>query len=141
MTEQQTLVEFVKERLDEDEEAVKLIHQPYRLYIADDGVISEPEVYDAFHERAGEYQEDYDGSDRLRNRHNSWRLLYDPARVLRDVAAKRAIIKDHLEDHVPEHDCAEHLKSLWPEHSGCYVIGQLAAVYSDHPDYREAWKP
>ena len=53
---------------------------------------------------------------------------HDPARVLREVAAKRAII------------------AQW-EHSpvGSPVLTnalyQLAAVWSDHPDYRQEWAP
>ena len=43
---------------------------------------------------------------------------HDPARVLREVEAKRAIVAEHPE-----------------------MIGFLAAVYDSHPDYDEAWRP
>ena len=46
---------------------------------------------------------------------------HDPARVLREVAAKRAILASH--------------SVTWT------VVEQLAAVYSYHPDYRAEWKP
>lgn len=66
---------------------------------------------------------------------------HDPARVLREVAAKRAIIAEH------------HRASQWggpvdvcDAHDGatmativCDTMLALAAVYSDHPDYREDW--
>lgn len=65
-------------------------------------------------------------------------LRHGTARVLREVAAKRAILTDHLEDHI-DHDCADHLTSVRFEHSGCYAIGQFAAIHADHPDYNPAW--
>jgi len=62
--------------------------------------------------------------------HGAWRPEYERAR--REVTAKRAILKDH-----------------WPDLYGCQVcvgdarcpLNHLAAIYSDHPDYREEWAP
>lgn len=57
---------------------------------------------------------------------------HDPARVLRDVAAKRAVIAALME--IP----AEHGKD-----AGFRAIGKsipaMAAVYSDHSDYQKEW--
>lgn len=50
---------------------------------------------------------------------------FDPARVLIEIAAKRAIIR-WSESHYGELDEA---------------VAALAAVYADHPDYRQEWKP
>ena len=54
-------------------------------------------------------------------------------RVLADVQAKRAIVEDRA-----------HLDTLRPgavrAHSE-WVCRVLAAVYADHPDYREEWRP
>lgn len=47
---------------------------------------------------------------------------HDPARVLRECAAKRELVDAW-------HD----------EHGGGHVLKTLAAVYSDHPDYRQEW--
>jgi hypothetical protein len=76
---------------------------------------------------------------------------HDPARVLREVEAGRTI----LAEHVP-YDCTEPkgqrcfrcasdrayrsgaaIHEAWP----CLTLRILAAVYSDHPDYRPEWKP
>jgi hypothetical protein len=72
-----------------------------------------------------------------------------PARVLREVTAKRAI----LDRHAPHETafsglacdwCSEDVddrpqiaKERWP----CPDVLSLAAVYSDHPDYDPGWKP
>ena len=49
---------------------------------------------------------------------------HDPARVLREVAAKRRALSRYLNDDE---------MVMWP------VIVAIAAIYSDHPDYREDW--
>jgi hypothetical protein len=67
---------------------------------------------------------------------------HDPARVLREVAAKRAILAGH----------STVTGWNWPDQSDGSVqmdyvealrrtLRHLAAVYSDHPDYDEAWRP
>jgi hypothetical protein len=55
---------------------------------------------------------------------------HDPARVLREVEAKRRILAEHSGNH----------KCGWwiP---GCPTVEALAAVYSDHPDYQPGGKP
>lgn len=65
---------------------------------------------------------------------------YSPARVLREVAAKRKIVAEleefwdeaHLST---EEYAAGHAKAL------LWVGLQLAAVHADHPDYQQAWAP
>lgn len=71
---------------------------------------------------------------------------HDPARVLREVKAKRAIMSEHeLEDYegVPSCWLCAHVFS-WgkePDRPGpCATLRALAAVYADHPDYNlERW--
>jgi hypothetical protein len=58
---------------------------------------------------------------------------YDPARVLREVAAKRALLERHLIDYGRGHESAE-------RGGPCPEIGLLAGIYMDHPDYDESWK-
>ncbi|MFF3128521.1 DUF6221 family protein [Streptomyces sp. NPDC057908] len=53
---------------------------------------------------------------------------YDPARVLREVEAKRRIIDGHTADF---HWC--------PMQDN--VFKALALAYADHPDYRNDWRP
>jgi len=57
---------------------------------------------------------------------------HDPARVLREVEAKRAIVD--VADRWTYGDERE-------APDGHAVLRHLAAVYQDHPDYREEWRP
>jgi Family of unknown function (DUF6221) len=79
----------------------------------------------------------------------------DPARSLRDVAAKRAILGSQTSDHAPiesdygltcrtcvawqddegAHEFGIAIPEAWP----CRVARAAAAVYSTHPDYRAEW--
>jgi Family of unknown function (DUF6221) len=74
---------------------------------------------------------------------------HDPARALREVGAGRAILDRHM-PHETAFDglacnwCSEDVddrpqiaKERWP----CPDVRSLAAVWSDHPDYRQEWKP
>lgn len=69
-----------------------------------------------------------------------WIAHHDPARVLREVAAKRAIVAAWLESEA----------ALDRGYSDVNRGGQLAlrtacrhlaAAWEDHPDYREDWRP
>lgn len=53
---------------------------------------------------------------------------YDPARVLADVAAKREIVA-----WVGDYDAD-------PDGSAWGILGHLAALYADHPDYQQEWR-
>lgn len=59
--------------------------------------------------------------------------------VRRECAAKRAIVGLHDYEWMGPDDAAgkgcEHDYEEWP----CPTIRHLAAVYSDHPDYRQEW--
>lgn len=56
---------------------------------------------------------------------------HDPARVLADCEARRKVVRN--------------AQTYLPGESGygaaTYAVQCLAAVYSDHPDYDETWKP
>ena len=59
---------------------------------------------------------------------------HDPARVLAECEAKRRIVEAHrkqVEDDDPR---------AWIVASQI-ALRSLAAVYADHPDYDEAWRP
>jgi len=76
---------------------------------------------------------------------------HDPAHVLRAVAAKRFILDRHLPERIGYFDPKTKSGSTftvceidgnggttedaWP----CEELKHLAAVWSDHPDYDEAW--
>ncbi|MGW1998479.1 DUF6221 family protein, partial [Embleya sp. NPDC001921] len=75
---------------------------------------------------------------------------HDPARVLRDVAATRAIIKEHdpkawsgtPADRCPT--CTDDTYSpdrpLERALTPCATLRHLAAEHADHPDYKETWR-
>lgn len=124
------LIPFVRARLDEEEQAVRCVQQPYRLYACEDGHIEEPiKVDDPWSDCNGEYEQSGDGGDHLPNRHQSWALIFDPARVLREIEAKQRIL-DECDWGGPDHADVYHA-----------VIRRLALPYTDHPDYREGWRP
>ena len=65
-------------------------------------------------------------------------LLVQPDRVLAECEAKRSIIEMH--DAMPAENvycmtCDENHD--WP----CATLKTVAAVYADHPDFREEWRP
>ena len=67
-----------------------------------------------------------------------------PARVLREVEAGRAILADHHQEGTsiwcnrcdPGADLGD--SSTWYP---CRTLRAIAAVWSDHPDYRQEWAP
>lgn len=61
-------------------------------------------------------------------------VRHDPARVLAECAAKRAIIADCRPGTLDDLDAGEDNQPapLW-------VARALAAVYKDHPDYQQEW--
>jgi Family of unknown function (DUF6221) len=74
----------------------------------------------------------------------------DPARALREVEAKRAILKRHRPGHASYGplegglycEAASSDEDLWyAKRWPCLDLRILAAIWDDHPDYREEWKP
>ena len=74
-------------------------------------------------------------------------LIVDERRVLREVAAKRAILAEHREEGRGDHrGCAG---CGWAsgdevrlnEVEECPTLRALASVYADHPDYDQGWAP
>ena len=56
----------------------------------------------------------------------------DPARVLREVEAKRRIIQEHVDQVEMDDPCV-------PIVAGERLLRHLGAVYADHPDYDPEW--
>jgi len=127
-----SLTAFLAARLDEDEAAARAASAPSPWkaaeHEADSWIVtdatSEPLIYD-------------EGTpDLLEAAHIA---RHDPARVLREVAAKRAILAEHQEaasGGYCELCYYGYGGGSWP----CPTVRALASVYSDHPDYREEWK-
>lgn len=64
---------------------------------------------------------------------------WDPARVLAECAAKRAIVEMHRGAHecpTPDSCCGWCVDS-----DECDTLSALAAPYADHPDFRSEWAP
>jgi hypothetical protein len=130
------ITEFVRARLDEDEAAAKLAAREGGTWKQDDpdrhpGAISSlggPVVYDEG--SPDEYQAPHIAR-------------HDPARVLREVAAKRAIVERYqrgASGDLPGWTAGRELI----EAGLAIVLGvlrDLAAAWSDHPDYRAEWRP
>jgi hypothetical protein len=77
-------------------------------------------------------------------------LIVASERVLREVSAKRAILEDHriVKADVDTEDfdfgcerCYFNRDEGVAGYGYCPTLKALAAVYSDHPDYDESWKP
>lgn len=68
---------------------------------------------------------------------------HDPARVLREVAARRRTLERHRNCGHGVGYCDDGGHGWYDDARGalCNEKLDLAAAWSDHPDYREEWKP
>ncbi|MFF6925834.1 DUF6221 family protein [Streptomyces californicus] len=122
------LVQFLRDRLDEDEQAARAAHAPNW---STDG-------------RTGLHYGVEDGwmTDALTTADADHIARHDPARVLREVEAKRRLLTDYEENaadldaqHAPDMDYVGRADGLET------ALQHLATAYADHPDYRDAWRP
>jgi hypothetical protein len=119
------LAAFLAARLDEDEAAAReSYYEGQRWLTEEEGVYRWPD------------DEPVHLADRKADARHIAR--HGPARALREVAAKRALLTGHEGVH----------RCDWGEHRGpgvlggwCKTVRTLAAVYSDHPDYLQEWAP
>jgi hypothetical protein len=111
------LLEFLRQRLDEDERA------------AEAGQYSD--VVAMVARQSGK-----------RNALNFWHR-HDPARVLAEVAAKRRIVEVHPPN--PRGSAQGNLCQACDVHGGgpypCETLRLLALPYAEHEGYREEWRP
>lgn len=125
------LVQFLRDRLDEDFEAVRVTLGANVMAAIQDGKPvprwvpspkNDAEVWDT------------DRQPRVKfvwPRERDHIIRHDPARVLAEVEAKRRVVNR----------IANHADLMgWDEVHGD-VLRSLAAVYADHPDYRTEWRP
>ena len=67
---------------------------------------------------------------------------HDPARVLADIAAKRAIIQAWILRDQQGSGTGEGAATIASHAVGVLVaLKHLAAVHAEHPDYRQEWAP
>ena len=138
------LIDFLRARLDEAEAAARRVRQPYRLYVDEDGRLSEPLRHtDPHGERDGEYQQWPEGDDRMPNHIATWMLAYDPARVLADVEAKRYMVDFWSAAYQNPQDSERFSGPDWDQvrRNAQWTLRLLALPYATHPDYREDWRP
>lgn len=138
------LIAFLNARLDEDERDA---HAATGLTAADLTEIHEPTWWqNTEHGRvyAGDWHMVAQASANHPSVTNTGVLphiaRHDPARTLREVAAKRRILTVHR-PYVPEPDqaCLGCYGGI--EWETCPVLRAMASVYSDHADYQKEWTP
>ncbi|MFE8961716.1 DUF6221 family protein [Streptomyces iakyrus] len=117
------LVQFLRDRLDEDERAARRAGDSFRQ-IGETGVIVATEG-----DRAEECASaNWAGIAEHIVRH-------DPARVLAEVAAKRQIIDRCVSAQIP-------IRDDWStDELAGDVLAMLALPYADHPAYKPEWHP
>ena len=134
-----TLAEFLAARLDEDEAAAKAAAHGNDGRWVLQGHPSESAIIWDSNGSAVVYDE---GSPTEAEAAHI--ALHDPNRELREVEAGRTILAAYgavLRDCESVGDPARRPR-LYGEHDGLHMaVTHLAAVYSDHPDYRQEWKP
>jgi hypothetical protein len=128
------LVQFLRDRLDEDEQAIEA-----------------PETWTEFDESTqGTRRVDVNHSfERVIACTRAWRGVHiarhDPARVLREVEAKRRV----LDETVPAmNGMDDRIDGEWgvgemdpSEYESVDLLRLLALPYADHPEYQDEWRP
>jgi hypothetical protein len=120
------LAAFLAARLDEDEAAAKagayLPGKDWDAAVHGSGRERDGVLWDEDHANVIAWFDDELAAAQHAARH-------DPARVLREVEAKRKILAS---------ECAPYPRHAPPM---TVTLRLLAAVYADHPDYDEIWRP
>ncbi|MGA6873084.1 DUF6221 family protein [Streptomyces pratensis] len=139
------LVQFLRARLDEDAEtalSAALGRSKYAAWRADETDVYTQEVILSGHaHRVADTGPTYPGADdyeedAARATHIA---RHDPARVLREVEAKRALLSRY-EAMTADVLVVTGREAILSEYRRIILPG-LALPYADHPDYQETWKP
>ncbi|MGW5691512.1 DUF6221 family protein [Streptomyces asiaticus] len=139
------LVQFLRDRLDEDFEAVRLVFGVNVMAAIQHGEpaprwVPSPKndvgVWDTNRQPRVKY---------VWPRERAHIIRHDPARVLAEIEAKRGIIAryEFVCRQAAELGLSEEERETWVQVGGALqsCVLCLAAVYADHPDYREEWRP
>lgn len=146
------LTDFIRARLAEDEAVVRALAEPHEWHTGpgdDPEWEDESTVYMWPPEFHTPYEQDkhWRGLTASNPRLAAHIARHDPARVLRDVEAKRRIVECHEPWTAANGDiicgrCGrEHIDGRPGGHFPCQTLRLLAAMYADHPSYREEWRP
>lgn len=144
------LAEFLRARLDEDERATRQIGpESWHAHYGDSASYDHPDP--AFVQTDG--GEDVAVMERYSIHDATHIARHDPARVLREVGAKRQIVKLHGPVILRGGAGAKYFDTItvctscepshqFPESAfPCATLRLLALPYTDHPDYRPEWSP
>ncbi|MCX4450676.1 DUF6221 family protein [Streptomyces sp. NBC_01789] len=138
------LVQFLRDRLDEDYEVARLTLGPNVMARVRRGDPA-PRWVPSPEGDAGIW--DSDGTPRVKfvwARERDHIMRHDPARVLREVEAKRQLLALHepgTQEYVDGDVCmACTLQGDGPYYP-CATLRLLTLPYADHPDYRPEWRP
>ena len=148
------LVDFLRARLDEDKAAAEAatpgpwVANPYVDHDCDfEALIG---TGSGVHDCGNVVGHGYEGGGVEKMADATHIARHDPARVLREVAAKRSAIREafrhaavvdgewgccHDAEQIERGECEEEVPSEMP------ILQALASVYADHPDYRPEWAP
>lgn len=134
------LADFIRARLDEDEQTARAAKPgPWRVEEGRRDLTR----WVANEERSLEIALGYVGN---RTQDDAAHIArHDPARVLREVKAKRQMLGalESAEVALRNTESSTELSELMTgaRNSLRAVVRMHAAVYDDHPDYREEWRP
>lgn len=122
-----TITEFLYARLDEDEATARAARGATWVASQRGGVVDLDDTHR--HQIAG-------GDGGLAWSDAEFMAYHDPARALREIAAKRFLIDQWADrystnPHIVAYEVSDAID----------VLHALATVYADHPDYRQEWTP
>lgn len=126
MTDQQAITGFITARLDED----------HQIAYQAQGILGTPTPWWTWRHLRNRFGTSITRADALHIEHHS------PARVLREVEAKRALVSVHHARDSWGHcmGCGTDIDgALFMAIDDCPVLRHLAAVYADHEDYNPEW--
>jgi hypothetical protein len=144
------LVQWLRAQLDEDERiALKSIEQAI-VNLAGADAASVADWHVAERAATGTFVATRDQWDRVTEivptyggAHSAHIAEHDPARVLRDIEAKRQIVKQHRPVGYGGvclslcHTRAPGQPQTWP----CLTLRLLALPFADRPGFQESWRP
>ncbi len=141
MTGMDDIATFLAARIDEDE-AVAKVATPGPWQVGEGGEVETVKLYgNPGYMRPLLVTCDSEGLSPAVDEENAAHIArHDPARVLAEVAAKRAIVEFWSLAFQKPADFP-HVDFDRVRSAGRWTVWKLAAVYDTHPDYRPEWRP